>query len=68
MHLFIFMIEEKVYYRYIGRHSQRQEYLREYKVDMTRPSWPLRGQGDPGAAARRPEVQKGHLSLFKAYR
>ena len=57
MHLFIFMIEEKVYYRYIGRHSQRQEHLGECKVDMTRPSWPLRGQG--------PQVQQPGGQRYK---
>jgi hypothetical protein len=27
------IVEEKVYYRYVGEHSQRQEHLGEYRVN-----------------------------------
>ena len=29
------MVEEKVYYRYVGEHSQRQGHLGESRVNMT---------------------------------
>jgi hypothetical protein len=29
-------VEEKVYYRYVGEHSQRQEHLGGSRVDKTR--------------------------------
>ena len=60
------MVEEKVYYRYVGEHSQRQKHLGEPRVDMTRLSLAMWGgergrrssKGKPGAAARTSKVQK----------
>jgi predicted phosphoadenosine phosphosulfate sulfurtransferase len=34
--LLLGMVEEDVYYRYVGEHSQRQEHLGEHRVNMTR--------------------------------
>lgn len=62
-------MEEKVYGRYLGTHSQRQGHLGEFRMDRTKLScamWDREGKGegregreDPGAAARGPKVQKG---------
>ena len=56
------MVEGKFYCRYEGENSQRQTHLGESRVDMTL-SHVRRGgkkgkRGQPGAAARRPKVQK----------
>lgn len=59
------MVEEKVCYRCVGEHSQGWGPLGESVVGMTRLSWAMWGEGEgkrerePGAAARRPEVQEG---------
>lgn len=34
-------MEDKVYYRHVGGHSQRQGHLGEFRVDLTRLSWVL---------------------------
>jgi hypothetical protein len=55
------MVGEKVYYRYVGEHSQRQTHLGESRVDMTLSHVGKKRKGkrgEPGAAARRPKVQK----------
>ena len=46
------MVEEKVYYRHVGEHSQRQRHLGESRVDMTRLSCTMWGEGE-GKAERR---------------
>lgn len=33
------MVDEKVYYRYLGEHRQRQGHLGESREDMTRLNW-----------------------------
>jgi hypothetical protein len=33
------MVEEKVYYRYVGEHSQRQTHLGESSMDMNGLTW-----------------------------
>ena len=48
------MVEEKVYYRYVGEYSQTQRHLEESRVDMTL-SYVRRGQREPRAAVRRPK-------------
>lgn len=40
------MVEEKVYYKYLGQHSQGQRHLGECRVDITRLIWALRGERD----------------------
>lgn len=62
------MVEERVYYGYVGEHSQRQGYRGEPRVDVTL-SYLRKGEGrgwkrteEPGATARRPRGTKrsGH--------
>ena len=54
------MVEEKVYYRYVGEHSQRQTHLGESRVVMTL-NHVVRGGGEGRAelsiAARRSKVK-----------
>lgn len=51
------MVEEKVYYRHMGEHSQRQKHVGESSVDMTRSHVRRRGEerrrerGESGVAA-----------------
>ena len=45
------MAEEKVYYRCVEEHSQRQLHLGESRVDVTRLSWAMWGDGE-GKGAR----------------
>lgn len=53
------MVEEKVYYRYKGEHSQRQRPLGDSRVDMTEACEEGAGKRcKPGAAARRMKVHK----------
>lgn len=58
---------EKVYYGYVGEHSQKQGRLGESRVDTSRLSRALQGEGEgerredraePGAAAMRPKGTK----------
>jgi hypothetical protein len=39
------MVEERLYYRYVRKHSQRQGHLEEFGVDITRhlERWVLEG-------------------------
>jgi hypothetical protein len=49
---------EKVYFRHMGEHSQRQGHLGEPRVDMTQSNGRgggREGKGEPGAASRRPK-------------
>lgn len=64
--------EEKVYYRYMGEHSQRQAqgHLGQFRGDMTRLFGPVgREKGEkkreePDAATRRPKIQKGRVTKY----
>lgn len=51
--LFLGVVEEKDFCRYVGEHRQRQQHLGEYRVDMTKLSWAVWGE----AARRRDRNQ-----------
>lgn len=46
------VVEENVYYRYMGEHIKRQTHLADFRVDMTRLSWAMLGEGE-GKGKRR---------------
>lgn len=55
------MVEEKVYYRFVGEHSQRQTHPGEFRVVMTLNyvgRWEGKGEGGPRIAAKRSKIQK----------
>lgn len=48
----IALVEEKVYCKYVGEHSQSQRHLVEYRVDITRLSWAVWGEREKKGEGR----------------
>jgi hypothetical protein len=59
--VFLCMVEDNVYYRYVGEHGQRQTHLRESRVVMIlNDKKENKGEREEtSTAARRPKIGKG---------
>lgn len=65
--LLLLIVEENVYYSYVGEHSQRKTggFLGESRVDMTRLSWAQLGEREKEEGRERNQVQQPGGQRYK---
>lgn len=63
--LFVGVVEEKVYYRYIGEHSQRQGHQGEHRMGMALSHVKKGVRREPSSTARRPKIVDERAQVTK---